>query len=480
MSEKPELHREQRLDARAHAGFGVEDEGVAEFEGGVAARQHEVSFADDGAEPQSARQAEVAERVVEERGAFLQEFGDEDFAAVVRQGVEEENTSAPQVSEHGREDEFARVERAVQSEAGDHGVDGRRADERDRPFRAEPFGERAGEDIGLVAVGDGDGEVGVLDIFFFEGGFVEDIAAAHDAGLELLRGAFRLIGVSFNELAVGHFVAEFGVHVEDHVQRDIPGAEDGDSAVGFGLGAGEGFLEAREVGALNDKVCGVAWFELFVSVGGGDFGVAFNGDEGGVDFGEEFGDFVERTMKDGGCVCGAHADEERAFAGERQYFDGAGDLESASEGARDFLFGRDDAGGGDAVFAEEFGPLRLEVCGVADAGEPVGNVKEGFGDLACDHIDFVVSCDGDEHLGFFGAGAREDVGVRGVSDVAFHVEVLRAVLDIGGGGVYDGDGEERVALEVFYERVSDEAGAADDDVHGVVLVRGWVRGRWRR
>ena len=66
--------------------------------------------------------------------------------------------------------------------------------------------------------------------------------------------------------------------------------------------------------------------------------------------------------------------------------------------------------------------MRLEVALGTDAGDLGRHLEQGMRHLAGDHVDFVEQRDGDQHVGPFGAGLGEHVGVGAVPDEAAHVE----------------------------------------------------------
>jgi hypothetical protein len=119
----------------------------------------------------------------------------------------------------------------------------------------------------------------------------------------------------------------------------------------------------------------------------------------------------------------------------------------------------------------------LQIALVAYPRDLGRHAEQRVRDLAGDHVDLVERGRGDQHLGVLGAGAGEDIGMRGKADDARDVERVGDVAHQVRIGV---DHRDRIALvrQVPGDLVPDLTGAADNELHGRIFL-GATAGRER-
>jgi hypothetical protein len=108
--------------------------------------------------------------------------------------------------------------------------------------------------------------------------------------------------------------------------------------------------------------------------------------------------------------------------------------------------------------------MRLQVGLGADAGNLGGHVEDRMGDLAGDHVDLVVECHGDDHVGLICAGLGENIGMSAMTDIAADIERVTDGLDQRRRRV---DNRDVVVLgcKPLGDAVTYPPRAADDDLH---------------
>ena len=103
---------------------------------------------------------------------------------------------------------------------------------------------------------------------------------------------------------------------------------------------------------------------------------------------------------------------------------------------------------------------------LADAGDLPLGLEHRVAHLAGDHVDFVVGCHGDQHVGILDAGPAQDVGPRRVALHGADVEAPAEFLEAGAVDIHHRD-VERFAGKVLRQRASHLAGPENENVHAV-------------
>ncbi len=105
-------------------------------------------------------------------------------------------------------------------------------------------------------------------------------------------------------------------------------------------------------------------------------------------------------------VVSPHCHQLYPAIGKIHYLQGAGLLHQSINVIGDDLLGTDDDVDGNSVLAEHAG-VGCVLLG-AHSRDFGGGVEQAAGDLAGDHVDFIITGDGDQHIGVLNAGAQQN------------------------------------------------------------------------
>ena len=133
----------------------------------------------------------------------------------------------------------------------------------------------------------------------------------------------------------------------------------------------------------------------------------------------------------------AHADQPHPAVGEVQHLRGTRIQDQLLDVLADQLLRADAHVDRHRVLGKQ--AFRDHVVGGADARDLGWRVKQRVGDLAGDHVGFVAVGQRDDDIGIVGAGAAQDVGVRGVADDGADIEPVLQFAQHVRPGVDDGD-----------------------------------------
>ena len=227
--------------------------------------------------------------------------------------IDRADPAVPDVAQDRRHGGRARVDVGVDPHRRDQPDQRRVVDQRDDQLRAFGLGADAGEDVGLVVVGQRQHRVHRGDVRLLEQVEVEPVAVQHHGALERVGRDLGAGAAALDDLQP--VAAPLAFQLLRHVQADVAGADDQD-ALDLEVGLAEDLHHPRQVLGGGDHVDLVVAVELVAGLGHEQPLAAAHPDHHGRQRREQLGELAQRRVQHRAGPVEADADQLRLVVEE--------------------------------------------------------------------------------------------------------------------------------------------------------------------
>ena len=159
------------------------------------------------------------------------------------------------------------------------------------------------------------------------------------------------------------------------------------------------------------------------------FAIAPDPGHGGTQIGKQFGELRQRRVDYRTIFVAVDRHHRDPVLRKKHHVASARQRDPSKDHIADFHFGGNDDVDGQVVSGKKVLPMRLAIALRTDARDLGRDIEQGVSHLAGNHVHFVIQGDRNDHVGLFGAGTRQHIGMGAMADMAANVKLVLDVLD---------------------------------------------------